>query len=215
MRGIAKPLIPPSKVRPQSGGTQDAPDGTLFAEIVHVLVSGCARRALPPCFGMSKSTVHRRFLVWSRAGVRGRLHEESLRRLHDMGLLDLSRAVLDSVRIQARKVANTQARAPRETDRHPHRPQGHRVRRTTRPGGGMLGSNAIQLQLRADRHCAPFAVTLTGDNRHDVTQLLPLLDAIPSSGPNVRGAAPGAPKAGRNFDEELSRSSRNTLPQDK
>lgn len=31
-----------------------------------------------------------------------------------------------------------------------------------------------------DRHGTPLAVTLTGGNRHDVTQLMPLLDAIPS-----------------------------------
>lgn len=31
-----------------------------------------------------------------------------------------------------------------------------------------------------DRHGTPLAVTLTGGNRHDVTQLLPLLDAVPS-----------------------------------
>ncbi|MFJ2134656.1 IS5/IS1182 family transposase, partial [Streptomyces sp. NPDC087845] len=37
---ITKPLIPPSKVRPQGGGTQDTPDETLFAAIVYVLVSG-------------------------------------------------------------------------------------------------------------------------------------------------------------------------------
>lgn len=30
-----------------------------------------------------------------------------------------------------------------------------------------------------DRHGTPLAATLTGGNRHDVTQLLPLLDAIP------------------------------------
>ncbi|WP_435842562.1 transposase [Streptomyces laurentii] len=28
---------------------------TLFAAIIYVLVSGCAWRALPPCFGVSKS----------------------------------------------------------------------------------------------------------------------------------------------------------------
>lgn len=89
-------LIPPSKVRPQGGGTQDTPDETLFAAIIYVLVSGCAWRALPPCFGISKSTAHRRFLIWSRAGVWGRLHEEILHRLDDAGLLDLSRAILDS-----------------------------------------------------------------------------------------------------------------------
>jgi transposase len=70
---IAEPLIPPSKVRPQGGGTQDTPDETLFAAIIYVLVTGCAWRALPPCFGISKSTAHRRFLIWSRAGVWGRL----------------------------------------------------------------------------------------------------------------------------------------------
>ncbi|GGQ37135.1 hypothetical protein GCM10010266_70700 [Streptomyces griseomycini] len=30
-----------------------------------------------------------------------------------------------------------------------------------------------------DRHGTPLAVTLTGGNRHDVIQLLPLLDAVP------------------------------------
>src|SRR5882757_3976109 len=64
---VAQPLIPPSRVRPQGGGTQDTPDETVFAAIVYVLVSGCAWRTLPPCFGISKSTAHRRFVIWSRA----------------------------------------------------------------------------------------------------------------------------------------------------
>ncbi|WP_375231917.1 transposase [Streptomyces sp. NWU339] len=109
---IAKPLIPLSRVRPQGGGTQDTPDETLFAAIIYVLVSGCAWRALPPCFGISKSTAHRRFLIWSRAGVWGRLHEEILHRLDDAGLLDLSRAVLDSAHVRVEKGANSLARAP-------------------------------------------------------------------------------------------------------
>ena len=41
---LGKPLIPPSKVRPQVGGTQDTPDETQFAAITYVLVSGCAWR---------------------------------------------------------------------------------------------------------------------------------------------------------------------------
>lgn len=100
---IAEPLIPPSRVRPQDGGTQDTPHETLFAATIYVLVSGCAWRALPPCFGISKSTAHRRFLIWSRAGVRGRLHEEIRHRLDDAGLLDLSRAVLDSAHVRVKK----------------------------------------------------------------------------------------------------------------
>ncbi|GFE06480.1 hypothetical protein Scani_27480 [Streptomyces caniferus] len=109
---IAKPLIPPSRVRPQGGGTQDTPDETLFAAIVYVLVSGCAWRQLPPCFGISKSTAHRRFLIWSRAGVWGRLHEAVLHRLDDTGLIDVTRVVLDTAHVRAKKGVNTQARAP-------------------------------------------------------------------------------------------------------
>ncbi|EDX20251.1 transposase [Streptomyces sp. Mg1] len=48
----------------------------------------------------------------SRAGVWGRLHEEILHRLDDAGLIDLSRAVLDSAHVRAKKGANSQVRAP-------------------------------------------------------------------------------------------------------
>ncbi|HEY9368872.1 IS5 family transposase, partial [Streptomyces sp.] len=41
---------------------------------------------------------------------------------------------------------------------------------------GRLGSKH---HLIVDRHGTPLAVSLTGGNRHDVTQLIPLLDAIP------------------------------------
>nr|WP_283112284.1 transposase [Streptomyces halobius] len=46
------------------GGTQDMPDETAFAAIAYLLGSGCAWRALPPCFGISKSAAHRRFMIW-------------------------------------------------------------------------------------------------------------------------------------------------------
>ncbi|GAA2433587.1 hypothetical protein GCM10010421_23250 [Streptomyces glaucus] len=100
---IAKPLIPPSKVRPQGDGTQDTPDETLFAAIIHVLVSGCAWRALPPCCGISKSTAHRRFLIWSRPGVWGRLREAVPRRLDDADLIEVIRVVLDTAHVRAKK----------------------------------------------------------------------------------------------------------------
>ncbi|GHE25287.1 hypothetical protein Shyd_85950 [Streptomyces hydrogenans] len=83
----------------------------MFAAIVYVLVSGCVWRALPPCFGASKSTVHRRFLIWSRAGVWGRLHQKVLELLDGHGLIDLSRAVLDSAYVRAKKGANLQVQA--------------------------------------------------------------------------------------------------------
>nr|WP_279616924.1 IS5 family transposase [Streptomyces caeruleatus] len=113
---IAKPLIPPSKVRPQGGGTQDTPDETLFAAIIYVLVRGCAWRQLPPCFGISKSTAHRRFLIWSRAGVWGRLHEAVLHQLDDAGLIDVTRVVLDTAHVRAERgrTHRPEPRGPRQ-----------------------------------------------------------------------------------------------------
>ena len=65
---ITEPLIPPSRVRPQGGGTQDTPDETLLAAIIYVLVSGCAWAGFAAVLP-AKSTAHRRFLIWSRADV--------------------------------------------------------------------------------------------------------------------------------------------------
>jgi transposase len=109
---IARPLLPPARVRPQGGGVPNIDDEAVFAAIIYVLVSGCAWRALPPCFGASKSTVHRRFVIWSRAGVWGRLHQKVLQLLDERDLVDLSRAVLDSAHVRAKKGANLQVRAP-------------------------------------------------------------------------------------------------------
>jgi transposase len=139
-------------VRPQGGGTQDTPDETLFAAIIYVLVSGCAWRALPSCFGISKSTAHRRFLIWSRAGVWGRLHEALLHRLDDADLLGLSRAVLDSAHVRAKKGANLQVRAPW--------PEASRVRRCT--------------SCRT-RNGLPLLVGLSAANTHDSLALKPMV----------------------------------------
>ncbi|CAK7282788.1 exported hypothetical protein [Streptomyces misionensis JCM 4497] len=60
-----------------------------------------AWRQLPPCFGISKSTAHLRFLIWSRAGVWGRLHEAVLHRLGDASLIDATRVVVDTAHLGA------------------------------------------------------------------------------------------------------------------
>ncbi|CAL9675367.1 hypothetical protein SUDANB105_07840 [Streptomyces sp. enrichment culture] len=100
---IAKPLIPEQRTRPQSGGTANTPDETVFTAVIYVLVGGCAWRALPPCFSVSKSTAHRRFLIWSRGGVWGRLHEAALHRLDEAGLIDVTRVVLDTAHGRAKR----------------------------------------------------------------------------------------------------------------
>jgi len=94
-------LIPPSRVRSQVGRTRDTPDEALFAAIIQVMADGCAWRRLPLCFGLSKPTTHRRFPIWSRAGVRGRPHAAVLGRCDDADLIDVTRFVLDTARAGA------------------------------------------------------------------------------------------------------------------
>jgi transposase len=38
-----------------------------FTAIVYVLTTGCAWRNLPPEFGVSKASAHRRFVAWTQA----------------------------------------------------------------------------------------------------------------------------------------------------
>lgn len=62
---LVEPLLPAARARPRGGGTANIDDEAVFAASAYVLVSGCSWRHLPPRFGISKSTVHRRFRVWS------------------------------------------------------------------------------------------------------------------------------------------------------
>ena len=122
---LARPLLPPARVRPQGGGVANINDEAVFAAIVYVLVSGCVWRALPPCFGASKSTVHRRFAIWSRAGVWGRPHQRVLQLLDEQDLIDLSRAVLDSAHVRATRPAGRERTAPTRRalrGQHPRQP---------------------------------------------------------------------------------------------
>lgn len=54
------------------------------------------------------------------------------------------------------------------------------LRRSTGPGPARPGSKH---HLIVDRHGTPLAISLTSGNRHGVTRLMPLLDAIP----HIRG----------------------------
>jgi transposase len=99
---IVEPLIPPQRERPQGGGTRYVEDRTVFTAIVYVLTTGCAWRHLPAEFGVSRATAHRRFVAWTEAGLWRRLHRAALDRLGQQGLLDWSRASLDSVSVRAK-----------------------------------------------------------------------------------------------------------------
>jgi transposase len=83
---LVAPLIPKPRVRPQGGGRGWVDDRAVFTAIVFVLTSGCAWRHLPPSFGVSVPTAHRRFSEWTRAGLWARLHRPDRRAAGGRGL---------------------------------------------------------------------------------------------------------------------------------
>jgi transposase len=133
-----------------------------FNAIVFVLVTGIAWRHLPREFGCSPATAHRRLAPWQATGVWERLHRELLRRLNAAGQIDWSRASVDGSHIRALL------------------------------GGPLTGPSPVERARNGSTHhlitdatgIAP-AISLTGGNRNDVTQLVPLIDAV---GPVAGGA---------------------------
>jgi transposase len=124
--------------------------------IVFVLKTGITWNQLPgDLLGCSGVTCWRRVRDWTDAGVWPALHEVLLAELRAVGRLDLDRCAVDASHVHALKGLHV---GPSPVNR------GH-------PGS--------RRHLIVDSHGIPLAVTLTGGNRHDVTQLLPLLDAIP------------------------------------
>jgi transposase len=75
----------------------------LSRRLVYVLTSGCVWRYLPPSFGVTVPTAHRRFSEWTKAGLWPRLHRAVLEELGSQGEVDWSRAVLDGASVRAKK----------------------------------------------------------------------------------------------------------------
>ncbi|NBM19892.1 transposase [Streptomyces sp. GC420] len=66
---LVAPLLQSFAARPQGGGTVPCDERAVFTTVVYALTSGCAWRHLPPTFGTSPATAHRRFTVWTEAGT--------------------------------------------------------------------------------------------------------------------------------------------------
>jgi transposase len=105
------PLLPPRKPRPK-GGRKPLDDRALLSGILFVLKSGIPWRMLPQELGFGSGvSCWRRLGEWQAAGVWSQLHAEMLRRLHEAGRIDWSRACLDSASVPAKKGARRRARA--------------------------------------------------------------------------------------------------------
>jgi len=100
---LTAPLLPRFTPRPQGGGTAPVDERAVFTAVVYVLTSGCAWRFLPESFGVSAATAHRRFAVWTEAGLWRRLHRAVLDELGARGELDWSSAIVDAASVRAKR----------------------------------------------------------------------------------------------------------------
>jgi hypothetical protein len=98
-------------------------------------------------------------VTWYDAGMFDQLHRLLLAQLHHADQLDWSRAVIDGSHIQTLNGGTRRAQA-----RSTAHGQEASTTRSATPRG------------------VPLTVSLTGGNAHDITQLLPLFDAIPAVG---------------------------------
>jgi transposase len=131
----------------------------VFQGILFVLYTGIAWEHLSQELGYgSGMTCWRHLAEWTEAGVWPRLHELLLANLRNANALDFSRAAVDGSHIRALKGGSKTGRSP--VDR------------------GRTGTGSKH-HLITDATGIPLATTLTGGNRNDVTQLIPLFQAVP------------------------------------
>jgi len=97
------PLLPSESPKP-NGGRLRVPDRAALAGIIYVLKSGNPWGMLPKELGFGSGvTCWRRLRDWQKAGVWHRLHRVLLDELGKAGLIDWSRASLDSATVSAKK----------------------------------------------------------------------------------------------------------------
>lgn len=131
--------------------------------ILFVLYTGIQWEFLPQELGFgSGPTCWRRLAEWQAVGVWDELQQVLLDKLRHADQLDFTRAVVDSSQVPAKRGRSSGKVGPSPVDRG-------------RPGS--------KHHVLTDARGTPLCISLTGGNRHDITQLLPLLTAIPS----VRG----------------------------
>ncbi|WTS73975.1 IS5 family transposase [Streptomyces sp. NBC_00105] len=154
---LIEPLLP-EPAQKQVEGRPRVPDRQALCGILFVLHTGIQWEYLPQELGFgSGMTCWRRLAAWNDAGVWDQLHLVLLKKLRVAKKLDWSRAVIDSSHVRAARPGPKSGPSP--VDR-------------ARPGS--------KHHLIVDGQGIPLAVSLTGGNRNDVTQLIPLLKKIPS-----------------------------------
>ncbi|MFK0113998.1 IS5 family transposase [Streptomyces sp. NPDC091217] len=151
------PLLPVIERRLRYPGRRRLNDWRVLCGILFVLYTGIPWRYLPRELGFgSEMTCWKRLREWNEAGDWRRLHEMLLAELRAVGVLHLSRASVDSSHLRAMKGGGATGPAP--VDR---------------------GKTGSKHHVIVEAHGIPLAARLTGGNRNDVTQPIPLMRAVP------------------------------------
>ena len=154
---LIEPLLPALPARGPQGGRPPVPHRNCLTGILYVLWSGVPWEMVPLAAGWGSGvTCWRRLQAWQAAGVWEELHFVALDWLAREGRIDWGMAALDSSSVRA--VGAGAATGPKPTDR-------------AKPGS--------KRHVAVDGDGVPLAVILTGANRHDSQEAVPLLDAIP------------------------------------
>ena len=156
-----RPLLPPPRRRRfRYPGRKPIDDRKVLTGILFVLKTGIPWEDLPQEMGCGCGmTCWRRLRDWHRAGVWRKLRRVLLDRLNAADKIDWSRAVVDASFVRA--LGGGEGTGPNPTDR------------------SKLGSKHHVL---VDGHGIPLAARLTAANVNEVTQMVPLVDAVPPVG---------------------------------
>lgn len=157
------PLLPKQNQRRkvQYAGRKPTDARKVMTGIIFVLKTGVPWKSLPATSDFpSGHTRRRRLLEWDRRGVWRRLWQSILAELQAEGQLDWERGVVDSSSVRAGHGGEKTGKSPVDRSK--------------------LGSKH---HLLVEGRGVPLAVSLTGANRHDIAQLLTLVESLP----RVRG----------------------------
>jgi transposase len=167
------------------GGRPPIDDRKALTGIIFVLKSGIPWQMLPQEMGCgSGMTCWRRLRDWQKAGVWDTVKQLLLDHLREADKLDFSRAAVDSASVRA--FGGGEKTGPNPTDRR-------------KPGS--------KHHVVTDANGIPLKTKTTAANRHDVTQLVPLIDEIPpvAGKPGRPRQRPGEVYADRAYDSEPHR----------
>jgi len=152
-----EPLLPPDEVPGPAGGRPRVLNKTVMRGIYFVLCSGIRWEYLPKEFGCSGMTCWRRLRDWHFSSIWDQLHRLLLAALRKVGKLDLSLTIVDSS--LSRAIGGGDETGPDPTNRR-------------KPG--------TKQHLLVDRNGVPIEIRVTGANRHDVREIIPLVANMPS-----------------------------------